>query len=180
MGHHARVGVVGPLCGRPHNGPYVAKLVMWRRPGQTPVPSHAAPAERHISYRVTEPEGRPSMQCPPCTRLLLTRPSTPTLGHKLALIWRSTPAPSFVVPVTRVPATPGRFESARKELCGVPDRERAGFSAPIGWRPHNQLGHIRTEARTLLVCRRAVAVARPLQACCRGLAEPRPRKTDRS
>ena len=56
------------------------------------------------------------MQCPPCTRLLLTRPSTPTLGHKLALIWRSTPAPAFVVPVTRVPATPGRFESARKEL----------------------------------------------------------------
>src|SRR5271166_903702 len=50
----ARVGVVGPLCFRQHNGPYVAKLVMWGWPEQPPVPSNATPFERHISYPVPQ------------------------------------------------------------------------------------------------------------------------------
>jgi hypothetical protein len=37
--------------------------------------------------------------------------------------------------------------AARRWLCGVPVRKRAESRASNGWRPHNQLGHIRTENR---------------------------------
>ncbi|MGP0063296.1 MAG: PDDEXK nuclease domain-containing protein, partial [Isosphaeraceae bacterium] len=40
------------LCGRPHKRSNVAKLVMWRRPEQPPVPSNRILVECHISYRV--------------------------------------------------------------------------------------------------------------------------------
>jgi hypothetical protein len=121
---------VGYPAGHDPTAAVSASVLMWPSwlcgagPGQTPVPGHAAPAEHHISYRVTEPQGRLSTQRPPSTRLPLARPSTPRLASKLALICRSAPVPRSVGPVTRVQPSTGRFESARKELCGVPDREK--------------------------------------------------------
>ncbi|MGP0063014.1 MAG: PDDEXK nuclease domain-containing protein, partial [Isosphaeraceae bacterium] len=44
--------LVDLLCGRPHKRSNVAKLVMWRRPEQPPVPSNRILVECHISYRV--------------------------------------------------------------------------------------------------------------------------------
>jgi hypothetical protein len=95
------------LCGRPHNRSNVAKLVMWRRPEQSPIPSNAAPVERHISYRVIEPEGSPSIQ-----RLVST--ACRSSCHRP----RSSPTPSLSSPdrlphtrssspATHAPAMPG-------------------------------------------------------------------------
>ncbi len=44
-----------------------------------------------------------------------------------------------------VPRLRRAVRAARRWLCGVPVRKRAESRASNGWRPHNQLGHIRTE-----------------------------------
>jgi len=106
-GRPARFGVVGPLCGRPHNGPNVAKVIMWRRSGRPPVPSNGAEIERHISDRVTASEGSPSGPRPPST----ARHSPDLRPHNGLRPWPSSPG---LLPRTRslssairVPATPG-------------------------------------------------------------------------
>ena len=43
----SRFGIV-PLCGRPHNGIYVAIFVMWRRPRSPRLFGDGVRAERHI------------------------------------------------------------------------------------------------------------------------------------
>jgi hypothetical protein len=96
---------------------------MWRRPEPPPAPSSWTPGGRHISYRIAGPEGSPSP------------PRSP---------WGSTSTwPSLAI---RAPATPGRFEAARRWLCGAPDRGRAESSASTGRRRHNWLDHITAES----------------------------------
>ncbi len=127
-------------------GPYVAESVMWRWPEQPPVRSNRTLAQRHISYRVPVSDDSGPSSPPPSTELPLAWQSTPggptnRLGSADRL-----PCPRSSSPATRAPATPGYFESVRS-LCGVPNRESAEFWTSTGWRPHNQLGHIRSEAR---------------------------------
>ena len=102
-----------------NNADYVIKPLMWCRPEQPSAPSSWTPSGRHISYRVIGPQGIPSA------------PRSP---------WGSeSPWPA---PAIRAPATPGRFEAARRWLCGAPDRGRAESSASTGRRPHNSFDHI--------------------------------------
>ena len=64
----------------------------------------------------------------------------PGIGSDLSIASRV----QVVVAGDTCPGHARRFESVRRWLCGVPDRERAESWASTGWRPHNQLGHIRT------------------------------------
>jgi hypothetical protein len=64
---------------------------MWRWPEQPPIPSNAAPAERHISCRVSGRGGSPLSVLLLSAAMMLAWPSNQRLAHELAVIWRSTP-----------------------------------------------------------------------------------------
>lgn len=127
-----------------HNGPNVAKPVMWRWPEQRPVSPNRTLVERHISCWVPVSDGSLPSSPPPSPDWRPAWPSNPRwprnwLGPADRLPHRGASSPE-----TRAPAASGRFASVSGGLCGVPDRERAEFWASTGWRPHNWLGHIRT------------------------------------
>ena len=136
------------LCGRPHNGPYVAKLVMWRWPEQPPVPSNRTLVERHISYRV--PDARRK-------RNKLASSSTDVAALSLAIDSRVSPgsgsdlmidsAPTLVVAGEHVPRLRQAVRVCEEMVMWRSRSKTSGAWASTGWRPHNQLGHIGTEAR---------------------------------
>jgi hypothetical protein len=114
--HHGSGGVRHPHrhipCRDSHHdparfGPYVAKVIMWRRAERPPVPSNGAGIQRHISDRVTASEGSPSGPRPPST----ARHSPDLRPHNGPRPWPSSPGPlprtRSLSSAIRVPATPG-------------------------------------------------------------------------